>query len=168
MKSFFPILFISLLISGCTLFNSDEEQAEILFTVQNFSPDELSITTSGSKTGLDISKNDFSGDGANPIPRTTKNFSTDNSGSMTVMFSFLNDNSKLTDGEFEIELREDWRWRVIFLISSADYNPLEGCFGCQFYESFELNTDALNSEDVEADSLYIVVGGNFISQPVDY
>jgi len=168
MRSILPILFLSLFISGCSLFGSDEEPAKILFTVQNFSADELSITTTGTKPGLNISKNDFSGNDGEHFPGSTKSFSTDNDGLMTVMFSFLNENSELSEGEFEIELREDWLWSVNFQINSADYNPLDGCFGCLFYESFKLNPETLNSTEVETDSLYVIAGGNYISEPVIY
>jgi hypothetical protein len=165
MKSFFPILLISLLISGCSLFGSNEEPAEIMFTVQNFSSDELSITTTGTESDLTLSKSDFA---ANQLPGSTESFSTDNDGMMTVMFSFLNGNSELSEGEFEIELREDWQWSVNFQINAGKYNPLDGCFGCQFYESFELNPTALGNSETEGDSLYVVVGGNYISEPVIY
>lgn len=168
MRPFYSILFLSLLISGCSLFGSDEEPAEILFTVQNFSAEELSISTTGVKSGLNISKNDFSGNDGGHVPGSTESFNTDNDGMMTVTFSFLNENSKLSEGEFEIELREDWQWSINFQIGSADYNPLDNCFGCQFYESFELNPMALDNSETEADSLYVVVGGNYISEPVIY
>ena len=87
---------------------------------------------------------------------------------MTISFSFLNESSELSDGEFELELREDWHWSVNFQIGSADYNPLNQCFGCQFYESFKLNSIALSNQETEADSLYVVLGGNYISEPVIY
>ena len=87
---------------------------------------------------------------------------------MNVSFSFLNESSELSDGEFELELREDWQWSVNFQIDSADYNPLNECFGCQFYESFDLNPEALTNSETEADSLYVVLGGNYISEPVIY
>ncbi|MFO7798705.1 MAG: hypothetical protein R6V22_02975 [Rhodohalobacter sp.] len=168
MRSIFSILLLPLFISGCSLFGSDEEPAEILFTVQNFSADELSITTTGSKSGLNITKSNFTGNGDDRLPGSTESFSTDNEGTMTVNFSFLNENSELSEGDFEIELREDWQWSVNFQIDSADYNPLDTCFGCQFYESFELNPMALSNSETEADSLYVVVGGNYISEPVIY
>ncbi|MDZ7755337.1 hypothetical protein [Rhodohalobacter sp.] len=168
MRSIFTILLFSLIISGCSLFGSDEEPAEIMFTVQNFSADELSITTAGTNSGLNISKSDFTGIDDDHFPGSTKSFSTDNDGMMTVSFSFLNESSELSDGEFELELREDWQWSVNFQIGSADYNPLNECFGCQFYESFELNSMALSNQETEADSLYVVLGGNYISEPVMY
>lgn len=168
MKSNFSILLLSLFISGCSLFGSDEEPAEVQFTVQNFSTDELSITTAGSKTNLSISKNDFSNNEGGELPGSTSAYSSENKGTMTVSFSFLNETSELSGGEFELELREDWRWGVNFQIGPADYDPLETCLGCQFYESFELNQEALSNTESEADSLYVIVGGNYISQPVVY
>jgi len=145
-----------------------EEPAEILFTVQNFSADEVSITTTGTKSGLSIAKSDFTGNDGDHFPGSTKSFNTVNDGTMTVSFSFLNENSELAEGDFEIELKEDWQWSVNFQINSADYNPFEGCFGCQFYESFKLNSEALTNSETEADSLYVVIGGNNISEPVIY
>lgn len=168
MRSILPILLLPLLISGCSLFGSDEEPAEIQFTVQNFSADELTITTTGTNSGLNITKSDFTGSEGDHFPGSTKNFNIDTDGILTVTFSILNENSELTDGEFELELREDWQWSVNFQKGSANYNPLDGCFGCQFYESFGLNQEALGNTEIEADSLYIVVGGNFVSEPVLY
>lgn len=165
---FIYITIISILIfSGCSLFGNDDEPAEIQFTVQNFSSDELSITTTGTKSGLNLSKNDFTGNDSQGLG-STNSFSTDNDGLMTVSFTFINETSVLSDGEFELDLREDWQWSVNFQIGTADFNPLDNCFGCQFYESFELNPESLSSSESEADSLYVILGGNFISEPVDY
>jgi hypothetical protein len=167
MKFIYIIIISTLIFSGCSLFGTDEEPAEIQFTVQNFSSDELSITTTGTKNDLNLSKSDFTNNNSESLG-STNSFSTDIDGLMTVSFTFINNNNILSEGEFEIDLREDWQWSVNFQIGTADYNPLDTCFGCQFYESFELNPESLSSSESEADSLYVILGGNFISEPVVY
>jgi len=69
----------------------------------------------------------------------------------------------LASTSIDLELREDWVWGVdIFL---TDGNPGTMCFGCAGYEAVAV-PDTLVPE--ATDSLYVVWGGNSISDPVVY
>lgn len=162
---FFPILF-SLAISGCTLFGDDDEPADIQFSVENVNSDEIFILINDSKSRYEITEEDFTGSENNSFPGTTKTYGTATDGSINIIFSFHNQSIELASGEFALELKEDWLWGVNFLVASAEFNPLTSCLGCQSYKSFKLQPEALSNTDEVPDSLYVVFGGNYISEPV--
>lgn len=69
----------------------------------------------------------------------------------------------LATGTIELEIRDDWIWGVsIFL---TDENPTRTCFGCIGYKAFAI-PEGLTGEP--QDSLFMVWGGNSISDPVVY
>jgi hypothetical protein len=68
-----------------------------------------------------------------------------------------------TRGSVELPLRSDWRWGVDFFIRDDD--PAHTCFGCFGSVSYELDPRLGFGEGKK---LYIVWGGNSISNPVIY
>lgn len=69
----------------------------------------------------------------------------------------------LATGTIDLEIRDDWIWGVgIFL---TDENPTEMCFGCIGYEAFAIPEGLTGAPQ---DSLFMVWGGNSISDPVVY
>ncbi len=90
----------------------------------------------------------------------SKWFPTDTTGTLTVDFKLTSPSlGPLSEGRVELELRNDWRWEVQFHLSEHD--PTERCFGCVGAESSPLATD-------DTPSLWVVWGGNSISNPVVY
>ena len=69
----------------------------------------------------------------------------------------------LAEGSIELEIREDWVWGVS--IALTDENPTHMCFGCMGHEAFPI---PMGLTDEPGDSLFIVWGGNSISDPVVY
>jgi hypothetical protein len=67
----------------------------------------------------------------------------------------------LTSGEVRLDLRPDWVWGVDIWLASE--NPTLGCFGCMGYRAFAIPA-ALRV--TPTDSLYMIWGGNSISNPV--
>ena len=74
-------------------------------------------------------------------------------GAITVRFSLGSE----SEGEVVLEARADWEWEVQFHIAGTD--PFDQCFGCVGSATFPLS----DREDVR---LYVVWGGNSISDPV--
>lgn len=68
-----------------------------------------------------------------------------------------------TDGVLELPLKPDWRWWIDFHITEND--PIHTCWGCM--GSIEYDLDPALGYD-ESMKLYVVWGGNSISNPVIY
>jgi len=66
-------------------------------------------------------------------------------------------------GSVTIPLRNDWRWRVDFINATED--PVLLCFGCAGSRAFALPP---THRAPGFDSLWVVWGGNSISDPVIY
>jgi len=91
-------------------------------------------------------------------------FETAHSGTLHIEFQLLNGRSpSATTGSFDLDLREDWRWGVDFIVS--DRSPMQGCFGCSDAIAFELDPAFGYTPDFK---LWAVWGGNWISNPVVY
>lgn len=91
-------------------------------------------------------------------------FSTQPSGRLRMLYSVLSAGGvPVNEGSLSIELKDDWRWGIDFHFSAN--NPVETCFGCSGYQSLELDPSLGLGGDV---LLFIVWGGNSISDPVIY
>jgi hypothetical protein len=109
-------------------------------------------------TGSDFRIDDF----AQPH---TPWFSTRTSGSLEVDIQIDGPASGATvsEGRIELPLQNDWRWEVH--LHFQDTNPVESCLGCFGYQAFSVSPAFQRSL---ADSLYVVWGGNSISNPAVY
>ena len=90
----------------------------------------------------------------------SKWFSTVTNGTLSVDFTLTSPSQiPLSEGHVELELRNDWRWEVQFHL--AEHDPTARCFGCIGAGRFPLASD-------DTLSLWVVWGGNSISNPVVY
>ncbi len=90
---------------------------------------------------------------------------------MNIEFVFTDVNSKemLSNGKIQIDLKEDWIHTLYFMADSKQADPTERCFGCLDTFSFEIDTTSLSPDSpFIGDSLYIILSGNSISEPVIY
>jgi hypothetical protein len=69
----------------------------------------------------------------------------------------------LSSGSLSLPRRSDWRWGVTIWARTTD--PLEGCFGCFDSAAFPLE-QAFRA--VDRDSVWLLWGGNSISDPAIY
>lgn len=69
----------------------------------------------------------------------------------------------LSSGSVILPRRSDWSWGVTIWARTTD--PLEGCFGCFGSAAFSL---AQAFRSVDRDSVWLVWGGNLISDPAIY
>jgi hypothetical protein len=73
------------------------------------------------------------------------------------------DGTVLAQTDVGLAIRSDWVWEVS--IHLADGDPMETCFGCIGHETVPVPADLIPDAP---DSLYVVWGGNWISNPVVY
>jgi hypothetical protein len=164
------LLTLVVLLSSCSVSGTDDKKAEIQFSVENdlLSDQTLNATFTDGDNTNSFSNVDFqtrdnatTGELASPIVETTS------SGKLTVEFRLMDSETEQLNsgGNFQLDLKEDWRYSIYILTDSAEADPIGGCFGCNGYYSFDYIN---NSSSVHNDSLYVVWGGNSISTPVEY
>ncbi|MBD3616716.1 MAG: hypothetical protein HUJ22_09085 [Gracilimonas sp.] len=152
-----------LLLSGCSELsnNGKEKSSEVEFVFNNSTADTPDFDVVFNDNGSTLlHRSQFSQDNSQ---LSAGPFETVQSGSLDVEIILLKDKLPRSFGELSLPLKKDWRYRVIFQIVSGD--PTEGCLGCLGYKSFAIDSTFKSNPD---DSLYIVWGGNSISDPVDY
>ncbi len=93
----------------------------------------------------------------------TPEFGTPSAGTMRVTVELRDGANVVSRGEQPMPLRSDWRWGVTVQIDTI--NPARFCFGCSSVAGFPIPAEDRRSP---ADSLWIVLGGNSISNPVAY
>ena len=125
-----------------------------------FEVDLLTLEFSDGSLTRRLSGDDFGGEGSRV---DTPEFATRTSGELRTSFWLVAGADTLAAGEQRIELRPDFRWELTFRRSSSD--PTVTCFGCFGRAAFALAPSLRASP---ADSLWIVWGGNYISNPVVY
>jgi len=102
---------------------------------------------------------------------STPEIETRNEGTLIVQYQFRDsdgvkdsDGSFVSGGQVALDLRRDWRWGID--IFHRDQNPIHGCFGCFGYKAFPILDPAYVTSN--ADSVFVLWGGNSISNPVEY
>lgn len=96
--------------------------------------------------------------------RTAGPFKTRQSGKIRISFIVLVDGTpSTTQGVIDLDLKSDWRWGVDFAVTTN--NPFEVCFGCYGFESYDLDPELMYPAEKK---LYVVWGGNYISDPLIY
>jgi hypothetical protein len=154
------VLLIAPFATGC----GSDDRALVRFTFfqqPGFTPDMLVLEFSDNGGGRRLTVEDFSNASGNRWD--TPEFETRSAGELATSFWLVQGPDTLSSGELSLDLRPDWRWGVD--IFRADEDPSVTCFGCAGALSYEL---APALQRVPADSLWIVWGGNSISNPVVY
>jgi hypothetical protein len=105
---------------------------------------------------------DFRSTRENATPHTPE-IPTGTRGEVEVRFRLQTGDQILSEGTVALPLREDWRWGVD--IRAATTDPRLECFGCVGSRAFSL---AAAFRPVNRDSIWVVWGGNSISNPVVY
>lgn len=139
-----------------------EDRARVhyaFFDEPGFSRDLLHLEVSDGDRTWRLDGDDFAGQGVGETPE----FRTRTSGELETAFWLVEGADTLTFGTVRVDLRPDWGWRISFYRNAGD--PSATCFGCFGSEGYEL-PQALRT--APADSLWIVWGGNSISDPVVY
>lgn len=102
--------------------------------------------------------------GPDNVTPTTPEVSIRTSGpDLEVTYEISDGGTVLSSGTVLLPRRSDWRWGVT--IEAATANPAEFCFGCFGSRAFAL---APEFRPAGRDSIWVVWGGNSISDPVVY
>jgi hypothetical protein len=148
---------IAVIVTGCSA-----DQASVSYTFleePGFQVDLLVLEFSDGSLTRRLTDDDF--EAATGSRRDTRVFGTRTAGELVTSFWLLQGSDTLSSGELRIELRSDWAWNIGFL--RADEDPSGTCFGCVGAAPYEL---APSAQAVPTDSLWLVWGGNSISDPV--
>ena len=97
-----------------------------------------------------------------PTP-TTDEHETGTSGTAEATFQLAAEGQALSEGTISLPLQRDWRWSVTIMARTSD--PRVECFGCVGSKAFPL---AASHRQPDRDSIWVVWGGNSISDPVTY
>lgn len=152
----------AILAGGC---ESEDPRALLGFTLfptadQGLDPAAVAIRFDDGRSRGTVTGEDFSGtDGR----LATREFETRTSGTLRVDVTVRDGAEEIAEGGVEIPLRPDWRWGVS--LSVDDDDPADTCFGCFGSAAFAVAESHRRSP---SDSLWVVWGGNSISDPVVY
>ncbi|MFH1006082.1 MAG: hypothetical protein V1800_01105 [Candidatus Latescibacterota bacterium] len=96
---------------------------------------------------------------------STPEIETRKEGTLLVDYQFKDSEGVVVStGQVKLGLRRDWRWGID--VFHSDQNPYHMCMGCFGYESFPIMIPAYVTSD--SDSVFVIWGGNSISNPVVY
>lgn len=150
-------LAIAVTATGCST-----DQAKISYTFleePGFQVDLVVLEFSDGSQTRRLTGDDFGDESGSR--RDTQAFRTRTTGDLLTSFWLLDGSDTLSSGELRIDLRPDWAWNISFI--RADEDPSGTCFGCMGSTPYEL---AAAAQAVPSDSLWLVWGGNSISDPV--
>lgn len=157
------ILLLIVFFAGCSLFGEGHKDAQVEFSLNNSSsyegelPIQIYFTSPGQSKTLTAS--DFSGSKSYVGP-----FQTATSGTLRITAQLLDTNDEVAISEtVKLPLKSDWEYGITVAVGAKD--PINLCFGCQGSKAVAINSKLNFSE---TDSLFIVWGGNSISNPVNY
>lgn len=162
---FLSVLIAIIFFCGCSVFNTDDELSQVRFSLSNNSSFNgklpLQIDMEAPNQEKIITASDFNKPNAS---RVIGPFPTSSSGSLLVNAElFDQQNSVVTSTTIELPLKPDWEYDIT--VAVGPNNPFFQCFGCQDYQAVPISDELAFSE---SDTLYMLWGGNSISQPVDY
>ena len=128
-------------------------------------PSMLQVAVSDGRSTWCFESQDFGVDAMFAGAWSSAEMKTRTSGTLAIQFSFRDTLGQVvSQGEVAIPLRGDWRWSIDLFRASED--PIQKCFGCVDSRAFViLDSTFVGSKD---DSVFVVWGGNFISDPVVY
>jgi hypothetical protein len=96
---------------------------------------------------------------------STPELATRNKGTLLVRYQVKDSiGDVVSEGDVALDLRKDWRWGIDMF--HRDRNPYRMCMGCLGYRSYPIMDPAYMASD--SDSVFVVWGGNSITNPVVY
>ncbi len=105
------------------------------------------------------------------LENVTGYFATGTSGEITAFVKIRDGDITVAEGSITNQLIEDYSLNIIIVLSAV--RPDYGCFGCGRYAGFPIDPAYIDStvfdgEVAKFDSMYIMLAGNWITNPVDY
>lgn len=157
-RKLIPLLILALSACGEDARISISAQLDPPLTMEMLTVRVIDVNRVISFTGAD-----FVTDANHPTPTTTEVGTATSGPDLQVSYALENADVFLSGGTVTVPRRSDWRWHVT--LSAATTGPQEGCFGCFGSMAFPL---AQSFRPPERDSIWVVWGGNSISDPAIY
>lgn len=140
------------------------ENARVSFTVfpqpARFGPEMVTLRFRDGDGVRTATGDDFAG---HPDRVDTREYETPTRGTLEIEVEIVSDAEVVSSGSLDLPLQPDWGWNVQLFLRAE--NPHEGCIGCFGYRSFPVAEEFRASP---AESLWMIWGGNSISEPVVY
>ena len=154
-------------LTGCGIFETEEESI-IKFGVRKnevLKNDKISVVITGNANPFSINGKLNNNAAIGSFAWESEKYQTANSGTVMMKFELKTELNKLiSKGEISIPLKKDWIWSVD--VHHSSMNPMLVCFGCFGSKSFPILDSAYINNDT--DSIFVVYGGNSISNPEIY
>jgi hypothetical protein len=153
-----PLLLIVFAAAAC----GDRSEVEFAFRTSpapDVTLDLVRLRFSDGGITRTLTSRDFHAPTQFDTPRSAR-FATRHEGTLSVEVLLARGSDTIGAGSATIPLKRDWRWGVEVFVTNV--NPIHQCFGCFGSQSFPAATAR------GGDSLFIVWGGNSISNPVVY
>lgn len=172
----FPVLFI-----GCSIFNSDDEQAKaIVYADQNLIKHlAFKVKLNDGINTYSFSNPNFRREESTSEFRTPK-VETTTDGSLYIAFKLLYLKTKqlISQGSFTLDLQDNWVNVISFNIDTVNtrrvinyggpWHKVFGCMGpgCPWRRSFSIDVSSVDSlSTLSDDVLYVFISGKFINPP---
>jgi hypothetical protein len=127
------------------------------------SADLLTVTVQDGEHVMRWSGPDFQPRSNNATPTTPEAEIATSGPDLELTFLLEYQGDLISSGSITLARRSDWRWGIS--IWAATENPELSCFGCEGSQAFGLPA---TFQVPERDSIWVVWGGNSISDPVIY
>ena len=148
---------VVLMLSGCG--RRDEARASVGYRgTAAIPPSAVTLTIDGPGTTATFHGAELPSQGT---AVRTPEVATSVSGNMTIGFTLATPQGDLSRGSVTLPLRPDWNWGVDVVVDTV--NPARLCLGCVGSKSFPLKVPR-----TPTDSVWMVWGGNSLSNPVVY
>jgi hypothetical protein len=151
-----------LLTAACTACSHDARLTIKSHLVGPLTTGMLTITVKDGTRSWTWTGRDFATGTEDGVPATPA-MHTGTSGDALVTFEVRNGEDVLSSGALTLPLQDDWEWTLDFAARTTD--PRMNCLGCQGAEAFPI---AEPFRTAPRDSLWLVWGGNSLSNPVLY
>jgi hypothetical protein len=157
-QSLAPFIGLALL-AACS---PDARMNAMLYLNDPITPSMVTVTVEDGTRRWTWTGSDFATSPESAMP-VTPWMHTSTSGDARVSFELRDGDAVVSTGSIILPLQDDWQWGVDLMVRST--NPMMGCLGCTDAVAFPI-ADAYRTES--RDSLWLVWGGNSISNPLIY
>lgn len=157
-----PRYVTAVLVLACAACSSDARISFSTYVGDPLAGATLTVTVEDGARRWTWTNDDFTTSESSAVP-TSPSVSTRTSGTAQITFELRDGAAVISSGTVSVPLQGDWAWTVNLIASTED--PALRCFGCQGSQAFPLAEDWRTEGQ---DSLWMVWGGNSISDPVLY
>ena len=161
------LIVLLILLLGCITNDNDELSLAQVRLVKDtlITKNMISVSISDGRSKWRFHSEDFEHNPNYIMAWCAPEIETRTEGLLVLQFYLRDPNGGIvSNGQIELPLKGDWRWGIN--IWHEHRNPYFACWGCAGYKSFPILRSECKTS--EKDSVFVVWGGNSISNPVWY